>query len=77
VKNSKKKTKLFNSSGYKDLRLDIMAGHFLEESERQMHCSYPGGKSRPKSKCCVCNVTLCAIPCMKEWHTLDTLDESL
>jgi hypothetical protein len=76
VKNSKKKTKLFNSSGYKDLRLDIMAGHFLEESERQMHCSYPGCKSRPKSKCCVCNVTLCAIPCMKEWHTLDTLDES-
>jgi hypothetical protein len=54
VKSTKRKDKLFNTPGYKDMRLDLMAGHFLEESEKQMYCSYPGCRSRPRTKCCVC-----------------------
>jgi hypothetical protein len=75
VRSTKRKDKLFNTLGYKDMRLDLMAGHFLEETEKQMYCSFPGCKSRPKTKCCVCNVGLCAVPCLKKWHTMDTLDE--
>ncbi len=68
IQSVKRKVKLFNESGYKELQLDTQAGHFAKDRRKQLYCTLPGYKSRPTTKCC----TLCH-SLYEEWHTLDSL----
>jgi hypothetical protein len=69
----KRKAVYFNQLPFKDLRLDLSAGHFPENAGKVVQCAMPDCPARVKSRCCICRVHLCSMKCMKPWHTVDIL----